>query len=87
MKFWAGFKALFVFLFFCFFLNQNFHTMWSCYLQSLLLQIGAAMLEEENQEAAKEKSKYMKEYCPTISSTGSMQELQVNILLWFTFKK
>lgn len=61
--------------------------MWSCYLQSLLLQIGEAMLEEEAQEAAKEKSKYMKEQCPTISGRGSMQELQVDVRLWFTFKK
>ncbi|XP_075868515.1 troponin I, fast skeletal muscle-like [Nelusetta ayraudi] len=45
-------------------------------LKSLLLQIGEAMLEEEAQEAAKEKSKYMKEQCPTISGRGSMQELQ-----------
>lgn len=61
--------------------------MWSCYLQSLLLQIGEAMLEEEAQEAAKEKNKYMKEQCPTIAGRGSMQELQVDVRLWFTFKK
>lgn len=55
--------------------------MWPCYLQSLLLQIGLAMLEEEAQEAAQEKNKYMKENCPTISAQGSMQELQVNNVL------
>lgn len=58
--------------------------MWSCYLQSLLLQIGMTMLEEEAQEAAKEKNMYMKEHCPTISGGGSMQELQVDVPLWVT---
>lgn len=44
------------------------------------------MLEEEAREAVKEKSKYIKENCPTISAQGSMQELQVNVPLQFTFR-
>lgn len=45
------------------------------------------MLEEEAREAAKEKSQYIKENCPTISAQGSMQELQVKVPLQFTLKK
>lgn len=45
--------------------------------QTLLLQIGEAMLEEEAQEAEKEKMKYMDEHCPSLSIPGCMQELQV----------
>ncbi|XP_028257484.1 troponin I, fast skeletal muscle-like [Parambassis ranga] len=46
------------------------------YLKSLLLQIGQIMLEEEAQEAEKEKEKYMEESCPSLSIPGCMQELQ-----------
>ncbi|KAM9861151.1 troponin I, fast skeletal muscle-like [Aulostomus maculatus] len=46
------------------------------HLKSLLLHIGQAMLEEEQQEAEKEKSRYMEETCPTLSVPGCMQELQ-----------
>lgn len=49
--------------------------------QSLLLQIGEAMLEEEAQEAAKEKTRYMEEHCPDVSVSGSVQELQVSLPL------
>ncbi|XP_073320643.1 troponin I, fast skeletal muscle-like [Pagrus major] len=45
-------------------------------LKSLLLQIGEAMLDEEAQEAEKEKMQYMEEKCPTLSNPGCMQELQ-----------
>uniref|UniRef100_UPI0037E8F9FD troponin I, fast skeletal muscle-like isoform X1 n=2 Tax=Semicossyphus pulcher TaxID=241346 RepID=UPI0037E8F9FD len=45
-------------------------------LKSLLLQIGEAMLEEEAQEAEKEKMKYMEESCPSLSVPGCMQDLQ-----------
>lgn len=47
--------------------------------QSLLLQIGQAMLEEEAQEAEEEKMKYMEENCPSLSVPGCMQELQVTV--------
>lgn len=47
--------------------------------QSLLLQIGEAMLEEEACEAEKEKRQYMEEKCPTFSNPGCMPELQVNL--------
>ncbi|XP_013880839.1 troponin I, fast skeletal muscle [Austrofundulus limnaeus] len=46
------------------------------HLKSLLLQIGKSMLEEEAQEAEKEKRKYMEENCPTLSIPQSTQELQ-----------
>lgn len=55
--------------------------MWSVsssFSQTLLLQIGVAMLEEEAREAEKEKMKYMEENCPTLSIPSSMQDLQVN---------
>ncbi|XP_070763635.1 troponin I, fast skeletal muscle-like isoform X1 [Enoplosus armatus] len=45
-------------------------------LKSLLLQIGEAMLEEEAQEAEKEKMTYMEDTCPALSIPGSMQDLQ-----------
>ncbi|XP_070816345.1 troponin I, fast skeletal muscle-like isoform X2 [Chaetodon trifascialis] len=45
-------------------------------LKSLLLQIGEAMLEEEAQEAEREKMKYMEENCAPLSIPGCMQELQ-----------
>ncbi|XP_022604077.1 troponin I, fast skeletal muscle-like isoform X2 [Seriola dumerili] len=45
-------------------------------LKSLLLQIGEAMLEEEEREAEKEKMKYMEESCQALSVPGCMQELQ-----------
>ncbi|XP_049903268.1 troponin I, fast skeletal muscle-like [Epinephelus moara] len=45
-------------------------------LKSLLLQIGEAMLEEEAQEAQRQKMKHMEENCPALSIPGSMQELQ-----------
>ncbi|XP_038557534.1 troponin I, fast skeletal muscle-like [Micropterus salmoides] len=45
-------------------------------LKSLLLHIGAGMLEEEVRMAEEEKMKYMEESCPTLSVPGSMQELQ-----------
>uniref|UniRef100_A0A3Q1CHU2 Troponin I2, fast skeletal type n=3 Tax=Amphiprion ocellaris TaxID=80972 RepID=A0A3Q1CHU2_AMPOC len=46
------------------------------HLKSLLLHIGQAMLEEEAQEAEREKMKYMEENCPCLSIPGSMQDLQ-----------
>ncbi|XP_062248463.1 troponin I, fast skeletal muscle-like isoform X2 [Platichthys flesus] len=45
-------------------------------LKSLLLQIAETILEEEAQEAEKEKMKHMEENCPSLSVPGSMQELQ-----------
>lgn len=47
--------------------------------QSLLLQIGTMMLEEEAQEAEQEKMKHMEENCPSLSIPGCMPELQVNL--------
>ncbi|CAB1460217.1 unnamed protein product [Pleuronectes platessa] len=45
-------------------------------LKSLLLQIAETILEEEAQEAEKEKMKHMEENCPSLSVPGCMQELQ-----------
>ncbi|XP_026233636.1 troponin I, fast skeletal muscle-like [Anabas testudineus] len=45
-------------------------------LKTLLLQIGEAMLEEEAQEAEKEKMRYIQENCPALSIPSSMQDLQ-----------
>lgn len=47
--------------------------------QSLLLQIGEAMLEEEAREVEKEKMNHMEENCPPLSIPGCMQDLQVNL--------
>lgn len=51
----------------------------SCSPQSLLLQIGKTLLEEEAQEAEKEKMKHMEENCPALSIPQCTQELQVNL--------
>lgn len=53
------------------------YSSFSC--QTLLLQIGVAMLEEEAQKAAEEKRKYLEEQCPTLSIPDCMQSLQVNL--------
>nr|XP_019965457.1 PREDICTED: troponin I, fast skeletal muscle-like [Paralichthys olivaceus] len=45
-------------------------------LKSLLLQIAETMLEEEVQEAEREKMKHLEENCPSLSVPGCMQELQ-----------
>ncbi|XP_060924897.1 troponin I, fast skeletal muscle-like isoform X2 [Limanda limanda] len=46
-------------------------------LKSLLLQIAETMLEEEAQEAEREKMKHLEEICPSLSvPAGCMQELQ-----------
>ncbi|KAF7648918.1 hypothetical protein LDENG_00150220 [Lucifuga dentata] len=46
------------------------------HLKSLLLHIGKAMMEEEQQEKEQQKMRYMEENCPTLSIPNSVQELQ-----------
>ena len=47
------------------------------FFQSLLLQIGQSMLEEESLEVEEKKRSYMEEKCPPLNFPQSMQELQV----------
>ncbi|XP_073328572.1 troponin I, fast skeletal muscle-like [Pagrus major] len=46
------------------------------HLKSLMLSIAKGLLEEEEQEQAEEKARYMAETCPPVSMPRSMQELQ-----------
>jgi hypothetical protein len=45
--------------------------------QSLLLQIGQSMLEQESLEVERRKISYMEEKCPPLNFPQSMPELQV----------
>ncbi|KAJ0056688.1 hypothetical protein NL108_012123 [Boleophthalmus pectinirostris] len=47
-----------------------------CVCQSLLLQVGEAMVEEEAERKEKEKQSYMNENCPKLSLPQSVQDLQ-----------
>ncbi|KAL3966411.1 troponin I, fast skeletal muscle [Sarotherodon galilaeus] len=44
--------------------------------ESLVLQVGQEMLEEEAREAEREKVQYLEENCPALFIPGSMQDLQ-----------
>lgn len=59
--------------------NLSYPPGFSC--QTLLLQIGEAMLVEEAQKAAEEKRMYLEDKCPTLAIPACMQSLQVNLAL------
>ena len=46
-----------------------------------MLAIGKDLLEQEAQEQAVERQRYMEEHCPALSLPRTMQELQVLLLL------
>ncbi|XP_067349095.1 troponin I, fast skeletal muscle-like isoform X1 [Channa argus] len=46
------------------------------HLKSLMLSIAKGLLEEEEMERERERSRYMAENCPTLSMPRTMQELQ-----------
>ncbi|XP_033933911.1 troponin I, fast skeletal muscle-like [Pseudochaenichthys georgianus] len=45
-------------------------------IKSLMLQISQTILEEEAQEAKREKIRHMEENCPSVSIPGTMPDLQ-----------
>ena len=53
------------------------------FFQSLLLQIGQSMLEQESLEVEERKRSYMEEKCPPLNFPHSMQELQVKTDVFF----
>ena len=61
---------LFIFLF-CLLLISG------CFLQSLILSIGAGWLEQEKKDLVAAKAAYMSENCPTPSMSGDQAALMV----------
>ncbi|XP_012688133.2 troponin I, fast skeletal muscle-like [Clupea harengus] len=46
-------------------------------LKSMMLQVGQRLLEAEAQQIIKERETYMAQNCPSLSLSGTMEELQI----------